>query len=109
MVSRLRLRWSLSPFISKMWTWWVSRSSSAPVRRSEPNHVGPFVEEEFRAGGGQGHVAQFVDDQQAEAGQLPLEVEQRYLIPGFPVVRFTSFSPARRPSHGGCPGLTVRI
>ena len=25
-----------SPFISRMWTWWVSRSSSAPVSRSEP-------------------------------------------------------------------------
>ena len=24
-------------FISKMWTWWVSRSSRAPVRRSDPN------------------------------------------------------------------------
>ena len=26
----------LSPFISRMWTWWVRRSSSAPVRRSDP-------------------------------------------------------------------------
>ena len=26
----------LSPFISRMWTWWVRRSSKAPVRRSEP-------------------------------------------------------------------------
>ena len=25
------------PFVSNMWTWWVSRSSSAPVGRSEPN------------------------------------------------------------------------
>ena len=35
-VSRLRLSRQLSPFISRMWTWWVSRSSSAPVSRSEP-------------------------------------------------------------------------
>ena len=41
------------------------------------------LEEQVRAGGGQGHVAQFVDDQQAEAGQILLQVEQRYLIPGF--------------------------
>src|SRR5664279_4210683 len=36
---RLRLlcfRRKLSPFISRMWTWWVSRSSRAPVRRSDP-------------------------------------------------------------------------
>ena len=48
----------------------------------------PFValaedlEEQFRAGGGHGHEAQFIDDQQAEAGQIPLQVEQRYRIPG---------------------------
>jgi hypothetical protein len=36
---RLRLCFSrkLWPFISRIWTWWVRRSSSAPVRRSEPN------------------------------------------------------------------------
>ena len=33
----LRLRRQLSPFISRIWTWWVRRSSRAPVRRSEPN------------------------------------------------------------------------
>ena len=26
----------LSPFISRIWTWWVRRSSRAPLRRSEP-------------------------------------------------------------------------
>jgi hypothetical protein len=26
----------LSPFISRMWTWWVRRSRMAPVRRSDP-------------------------------------------------------------------------
>ena len=25
------------PFVSRIWTWWVNRSSSAPVSRSEPN------------------------------------------------------------------------
>ena len=35
------------------------------------------LEEEFRAGGGQGDEAQFVDDQQVELGQIPLQVEQR--------------------------------
>ena len=34
---RLWRRRQLSPFISRIWTWWVSRSSSAPVRRSDPN------------------------------------------------------------------------
>ena len=77
----------------------MSRSSRAPVRRSEPKTFGPLIEgqvggdqdgaplvalaedlkEEFRAGGGQGHEALFVDDQQAEAGQLPLQVEQPFL------------------------------
>ncbi len=33
----LCLRRKLSPFISRMWTWWVRRSSRAPVRRSEPS------------------------------------------------------------------------
>ena len=34
------------------------------------------LEEEFRPGGGQGDEAQFVDDQQAEVGQIPLQGEQ---------------------------------
>ena len=61
-----------------MYTWWVSRSDSAPVRRSEPNNLGPLVEGQFgghqdgaplvelakdregqfRAGAGQGDEAQ---------------------------------------------------
>ena len=56
------------------------------------------IEEEFRAGGGQGDEAQFVDDQQAEAGQIPLQVEQPSLVLGLQQFRFTPFSPARRPS-----------
>ena len=74
-------------------------------RAGEPfraEHVGPLVEgqvggdqdgapfvalaedleEQFRAGGGPGHEAQLVDDEQAEAGQLPLEVEQSAVVPG---------------------------
>ena len=78
----------------------VQQRSVQPLRAED---LGPFVEgqggghhdgvpivalaedleEQVRSGEGQGHVAQFVDDQQAEAGQIPLQVEQRYLIPGF--------------------------
>ena len=62
----------------------MRRSSNAPVSRSEPEDGGPLVEgevggdqdgaplvalaedleEEFRPGGGPGHEAQLVDDQQ---------------------------------------------
>ena len=40
------------------------------------------LEEQFRTGGGQRHEAQFVDDEQPEPGQLPLEVEQPAVVPG---------------------------
>ena len=40
------------------------------------------LEEEFRAGLGQGHQAELIDDQQSETGQLALEVEQLALVPG---------------------------
>ena len=39
------------------------------------------LKEEFRPGGGQGHEAQVVDDEQVKTGQLPLQVEQPPLIP----------------------------
>ena len=48
----------------------------------------PFValaedlEEEFNPGVGQGHEAQFVDDQQPDTGQLAPEVEHATPIPG---------------------------
>ena len=83
-----------------------------PVKQSagEPlgaEHVGPLVEgqvggdqdgapfvalaedlkEEFRAGGGQRYKAQFVDDQQAEAGKLSRQVQQPSLRPGPPSTR----------------------
>ena len=40
------------------------------------------IEEEFRSRGGQWDEAQLIDDQQTEAGQIPLQVEQPSLIPG---------------------------
>ena len=40
------------------------------------------LEEQFRAGAGQGHEAQFVDDQQVEPGQLFLQVQQAPFVPG---------------------------
>ena len=45
--------------------------------------LGEDLEEQFRSGGGQGDEAQFVYDQQAEAGQIPLQGEQPPLVPGF--------------------------
>ena len=44
--------------------------------------LGEDPEEQFRPGAGQGHEAQFVDDQQIQAGELPLYMEQPALIPG---------------------------
>ena len=95
-----------------------------------PEDCGPFVEgqvggdqdgsplaalaedlkEQFRPGGGQGHEAQFVDDQQAEAGQIPLEVEQLSLIlglqrPALPRFHRRDASARFPPNQGGCPGL----
>ena len=86
-----------------MWTWWVRRSSRAPARRSDLKTWVPLVEgqvggnedgtalvalaedfeEEFHPGGGPVHEGQFVDDEEFEAGQLALEVEQPGVIPGF--------------------------
>ena len=41
------------------------------------------LEEQFRPSVGQGHEAQFVDDEELEAGQLALQVEQPAFVPGF--------------------------
>ena len=61
------------------------------------------LEEEFRAGGGQGDEAQFVDDQQAETGKLPLQVEQPAVVPGPQRSALPRFhrhdAPARFPSR----------
>ena len=99
----------------------VQQRAGEPFRAE---HVGPFVEgqvgghqdgapiaalaedleEQFRSDGRPGHVAQFVDDQQAEAGQIPLQVEQRYLIPDFQRSALHRFhrrdASARFPSRG---------
>ena len=77
----------------QMSTWWVRRSSNAPVRRSGPETsvhsskgrlvvtrivaLAEDLEQQFRPGGGQGHEAQFVDDQQIEPRQLPCRFSSR--------------------------------
>ena len=71
------------------------------------------LEEEVSPGGGQGDEAQFVDDQQAEAGKLPLQVEQPSLVPGLQRSALPRFHRRRRPSAvlqpGRLPGLTAGI
>ena len=77
----------------------VQQRTGQPFR---PEDFGPFVEgqvggdqdgaplvalaehleEQFRAGGGQGDEAQFVDDEQAEPGKLSLQVEETSFVPG---------------------------
>ena len=68
------------------------------------------LEEQFRSGGGQGDEAQCVDDQQAEAGQIPLQVEPPPLVPGFQRSalprRHGRDAPARFPSR--CTSLPWR-
>ena len=83
----LCLRRKLSPFISRIWTWWVRRSSSAPgepLRAEDLSPLGegevagdhggaPFIalaehlEEQFGAGLGQRHEAEFIDDEQTRS------------------------------------------
>ena len=61
------------------------------------------LEEQLRPGGGQGDEAQLVDDHQAEAGRLPLQVEQTSLVPVFQRSALPRFhrhdAPARFPSR----------
>ena len=40
------------------------------------------LEEQFRAGPGQWNETQLVDDQQVEPGELPLQIQQKPLVPG---------------------------
>ena len=40
------------------------------------------LEDQFRTGGGQRHEAQLVDDEQTEASQLSLQVEQSAVVSG---------------------------
>ena len=61
------------------------------------------LDERFRSGGGQGNEAQFVDDQQVQAGQLPPQVEQASLVLGPQRFALPCFhrrdAPARFPSR----------
>ena len=73
------------------------------------------LEEEVRPVGGQGHKAQFVNDQWAEAGQLPLEVDQSSVIPGPRGPLYFVFtgatpqrgSPGSLPSRAYCGDMTT--
>ena len=75
------------------------------------------LEEQFRPGSGQGHEAQFVDDQQAEGGRYRCRLSSGISSLAYrgPLhIVFTGATPQpgpppRFPSQGGCPGLTVRI
>ena len=98
---RLCLRRKLSPFISRIWTWWVRRSSNAPVRRSEPKTsvhssngrldrghqdratlvaLAEHLEQQLGAGLGERHETQLVDDEELEVGELLLEPQQLSVI-----------------------------
>src|SRR6266851_8733043 len=81
-----------------MWAWCVSRSSSAPVSRSEANTLvhssngrllvtmaalvalAEHFEQQFGAGLGERHVAEFVDHQQLVAGKLALQPQQSLFV-----------------------------
>ena len=63
-----------------------------------------YLEEQFRSGSGQWHEAQFVDDQQAEAGQLTLQVEQASLVPGLQRSALPCFHRRGYPAPAGGPG-----
>ena len=65
------------------------------------------LEEELRPGAGRGGEAQFVDDQLADAGQLPPQVEQRYLIPGFQRSALPRFH--RRDASRGSPAKEAAL
>src|SRR6266851_1728325 len=58
-----------------MWTWWVSRSSSAPVRRSEANTL-----VQSSNGRWERHIAELVDDQQLASGKLRLKPQEPFLV-----------------------------
>ena len=85
-----------------MWTWWVSRSSSAPVSRSEPKisvhslkgrfeahqrrrllvALGEDLEQQLGAGLRQRHVAELVHDQEVLFRELLLKTQQALVVPG---------------------------
>ena len=53
----------------------VQQFSGEPFRPED-------LEDQFRTGGGQRHEAQLVDDEQTEASQLSLQVEQSAVVSG---------------------------
>src|SRR5215831_6237688 len=85
-----------------MWTWWVSRSNSAPVNLSDPNTpvhssngrlevtmieaalvtLAEDLEQQLRTGRRQRYIAELVDDQQLVGRELALEAKQSLLVPG---------------------------
>ena len=95
-----------SPFISRMWTWWVRWSSSAPVRRSDPNTS-------FHSSKGRLVVTRmepcsqlWLKTSKPSSSTARMFRRNRFrqrlssgIHPGPPVVRFTSFSRRQRPSR----------
>ena len=67
------------------------------------------LEEQFCSTPGKWNQTQFVDDQQAEARQIPPEVGQSFVIPGLQrsaLPRLHRYdAPSWFPRQGGCPGL----
>jgi len=51
-----------------MWTWWVSRSSSAPVSRSDPNTAGPLVEWQIAGDNGGAALVALAEDLEQQLG-----------------------------------------
>ena len=112
-LSMLCRRRQLSPFISRVWTWRVRRSDPKTwvrsskgrlaVTRMEPRSQRwlKTSEEQFRPGAGQGDEAQLVDDQQAEEGKLPLQVEQPPFVPGLHQLMAQGGGESHRPFPAG--------
>ena len=91
------------------------------MSRSEPKIFGPFIEgqicrhqgrgafialgedleQELRAGLGEGHEAELVDDQEAELGELRLPAQQPLLVTGFH--KFMDQRGGRREADGETP------
>ena len=98
----------ISPWQDGILRWYPKTRQVAKRESPAPKITAPLValaedlEEEFRAGGGQGDEAQFVDDQQVELGQIPLQVEQPSLIPGIQRSALPRFH--RRDAPAGGPG-----
>ena len=59
------------------------------------------LEEQIRPGAGQRHEAQFVDDQQIQTGELPLEIEQASFVPS--LHEFVNQASGGAEAHGHVP------